>query len=105
MIGQLRHRVDIRARVLTPDGVGGAAPSWTTVETAWAGLTHLTSARNADGARDNRLKRVAATLRHRNTVELGQRLRFADDDYDIVSIETTDGRERFMILICEEIAS
>jgi head-tail adaptor len=56
------------------------------------------------GARDNRLRRIAATLRYRSNVRLGQRLRFAEADYDIVSVEITDGKERFMILVCEEAA-
>lgn len=104
MIGQLRHRVEIRTRTLSPDGAGGAASSWMTLETAWAGLTFLASARSTEGGRDNRLKRIAATLRFRNSVKPGQRLRFNEADYDILSIETTDGKDRFMTLICEEIA-
>lgn len=105
MIGQLRHRVDIRTRDLAPDGVGGGTPSWTTLETAWAGLTFLASSRNTQGGRDNRLRRIAATLRFRSNVRPGQRLRVDGTDYDILSMETTDGKERFMILICEETPS
>lgn len=103
-IGQLRHRVAIRTRVLAPDGVGGAAPSWTTLETTWAGLTWLASARNAEGGRTDRLRRIAATLRFRNDVRPGQRLRIDATDYDIVSIESGDGKERYMTLVCEEVA-
>ena len=104
-IGRLRHQVEVRARILSPDGAGGAAPSWTTLETLWAGVSHLAATRVADGALAPRRRRIAATLRYRNAVRLGRRLRFAGEDYDIVSVETTGGgRDRFMIALCEEAA-
>jgi head-tail adaptor len=103
VIGDLRHRIDIRARILAQDEAGGAAAFWTNIASVWAGIVELSSLRTGAGARDNLLRRLAVTIRHRMDVKLGQRLRLTDGaEFDIVSIETTAGRERFLILIAEE---
>lgn len=102
MIGRLRHRIEILAMSRTPDEAGGATLAWTPVETLWAGLQHLAASERNSASRIDRLKRVAATVRYRTNLTLGQRVRFADDDYDIVSIETADGAARFLTLVCEE---
>jgi head-tail adaptor len=42
-IGQMRHRVTIKHLVLTPDGMGGNAESYTTGQTIWTQRKQLRS--------------------------------------------------------------
>ena len=92
-------------RCSAPDAGGGASHAWTTVETVWAGLARLSSVRDTLGGRGVKRRRIAATIRWRNDVAPGGRVRESGVDYEIVSIESDDGRERRMTLVCEEVAS
>jgi len=56
------------------------------------------------GDRSNRLKRIAATIRYRTDVILGQQLRFDNDNYEVVSVED-DEIGRRLTLVCEEAPS
>lgn len=105
MIGAMRHRIEILGSSRMLDEIGGAGGTWTIIETMWAGLRHLTSTRDLSGGGDRRLRRIAATVRFRPWIALGQRIRFDGADFDIVSIETEDARERALTLVCEEVAS
>ncbi|MGE0409795.1 MAG: head-tail adaptor protein [Amphiplicatus sp.] len=105
MIGQLRKRIEILAPARAPDEAGGASLLWTSVETVWAGLERLASARDFSGDRAGHLRRLAATIRFRDGIGLGARLRFDNVDYEIVSIESLGDKERFLVLTCEEALS
>jgi head-tail adaptor len=98
----IRHLVSIHARIRSGDGLGGASSDWIRVDDQWAGVTHLSSMRAEDGAREP-LRRIAVSVRNRSTIRLGRRVRFEDADFDIVSIETAGPRDdRYLRLICEE---
>lgn len=102
MIGLMRHRIEILAPTRLPDDAGGAGLAWSVFETMWAGLRRLSSARDVAGGGDRRLRRVAATVRFRPWIRAGLRLRFDDADFEIVSVESDDARERALTLVCEE---
>lgn len=103
MIGALRHQVDLLIATRKADGGGGAAHLFTVGETLWASIDRLTSTRDFAGDKRQRLRRIAVTVRFVISISLGDRLRFRDTDYEIVSIEDTDAKERRLILICEEV--
>ena len=103
MIGLLRKRIEILEASRTPDEAGGASLQWTPVETVWAGLERLASTRDFTGDRAAHLRRLAATIRFRDGVLLGQRLRFEAVDYEIVSIESLGDKDKKLVLVCEEI--
>jgi head-tail adaptor len=102
VIGLLRCRIEILAPARLADGAGGAGLSWSVVETMWAGLRRLSAARDLAGEADRRLGRIAATVRFRPWIREGLRVRFEAADYEIVSVESDGGRERALILVCEE---
>ncbi|MEM8772640.1 MAG: head-tail adaptor protein [Pseudomonadota bacterium] len=102
MIGSLRDRIELLTALRTEDDGGGASIAWLPGPEVWAEIAQLTAVRDVAGDRSRRLKRIAATIRHRSDISLGQQLRFANDNYEIVSIETDDGRARRLTLICEE---
>ncbi len=105
MIGELRHKIEWLNPARTNDEAGGAAIAWTSGGELWAGVERLTSTRDFAGDRENRLKRIAVTIRYSAEISLGGRLRFAGDDFEIVSIESEDGRDKRLTLICEEVLS
>lgn len=103
MIGALRHKIELLSPSRIDDEAGGASVSWTAGPELWADVERLTSTRDYAGDRGDRLKRIAATIRFRSDIALGQRLSFAGEIYETVSIESDDGREKRLTLICEEV--
>lgn len=101
MIGALRHKVEMLTPSRIDDNGGGAAIVWLPGPELWAQVERLTSTQDFAGDRSNRLKRIAATMRYRTDVMLGQRLRFDNTDYEVVSIEDEEPGRR-LTLICEE---
>ena len=59
----------------------------------------------ASGERRAARKRLVATIRWRAGPQAGWRIRLQGTDYEIMSIEAVDGKERFMTLVCEEVSS
>ncbi|MEM9169945.1 MAG: head-tail adaptor protein [Pseudomonadota bacterium] len=92
MIGARRWRVEILQAGRTPEAGGGASLVWTPVASEWAQVERLASTPDFLGDRRRRLKRVAVTLRERAAVSIGDRVRFGAETYDVVSIESEDGR-------------
>ena len=105
MIGALRHKVVLLTQTRTEDEAGGAGLAWTPGPELWADVERLASTRDYAGDKQNRLKRIAATVRFRSDIALGSRLNFAGETYETVSIESDNGRERRLTLICEEVLS
>ena len=104
MIGQFRNRIEILTPSRTDDGAGGGSVAWLPGPEIWARVERLSSTQDFAGDRNNRLKRVAATIRHRTDVALGHQILFDFVVYEIVSIEDDDPGRR-LILICEEAPS
>lgn len=105
MIGALRHKVELLVASRVDDEAGGASLAWGDGPDLWARVERLSSTRDFTGDRENRLKRVAVTIRFRSDVALGQRLRFDSEIYETVSIESDDAGEKRLTLVCEEVLS
>lgn len=105
MIGLFRKRIEILGETRIDDGEGGAALVWTPLEAAWASVERLASTRDFSGDRRRQLRRIAATIRWRASAMPGRRLRVDGDDYEIMSVESVDARERRVVLVCEETPS
>ncbi len=105
MIGSLKHKITLLTPVRHEDEAGGASIDYAPGTELWAQVERLTSTRDYAGERENRLKRIAATIRFRPNMALGLRISFAGDAYEVVSIESEDGRDRRLTLVCEEVLS
>ena len=103
MIGPLRHKLERMTLSRIPDTGGGAASLWQVAGEIWARVDYLTPIRDLTGDRRVYLKRIAAEIRPHSTFCEGDRVRHADREFEIVSIETVDDRQRRMILIGEEV--
>ncbi|MEX6632154.1 phage head closure protein [Hyphococcus lacteus] len=101
MIGGLGKKIEFLTPSRVDDEAGGASLSWLPGPEMWARVERLTSTRDVAGDRNNRLRRIAASLRYRADILLGQRIIFEDSPYEVVSIESEDDRR--LTLICEEV--
>jgi len=105
MIGLFRKRIDILSQTRIDDGAGGASLSWAPIEAAWAGVERLASTRDFAGDRRTQVRRIAATIRWRASAMPGRRIRLEARDYEIMSVESLDDKERRVVLVCEEVLS
>lgn len=105
MIGALRNRIELLTFTRFDDDAGGGAVVWLPGPEIWAQVTQLTATRDIAGDRTRRLKRIAAIIRHRSDIALGQQIKFGGDNFEVVSIESDDARARRITLICEQVLS
>lgn len=103
MTHYLRKRIELLAPARIADEAGGASEVFAPVEPAWAEIAQLSSVRNLAGGGKTPLRRLVAHIRWRAGPEPGWRVRASGTDYEITSIEISDGKERFMTLVCEEV--
>lgn len=103
MIGSMNRKIEFLTPSRSDDEGGGASLSWLPGPELWAKIERLTSTRDVTGDRNNRLRRIAATVRFRADIPLGQRVRFDGVEFEVVSIESEDDRR--LTLICEEVLS
>jgi len=102
MIGALTHKIEMQVATRIDDAGGGATVQYLPGPELWAQIERLRSTRDFTGDRVNRLKRIAAGIRQRSDIVLGQQLVFDNDAYEIVSIE--DGADaHHLTLVCEEV--
>ena len=102
MIGALRNKLQLLNAERVGDGGGGAGIIWVPGPEIWAAIERLPSTRDFAGDRDNRLRRIAATIRFQADVTLGARVLFDDVSFEVASIED-DQPGRRLTLICEEV--
>ena len=62
-IGQLRHRVIIKAASSTADGIGGQTTTLSTVATVWGHVRQLDGVRNAEGRTTENKTRYEVVIR------------------------------------------
>jgi len=105
VIGVLRNRIELLTFTRFDDDAGGGAVVWLPGPEIWAQVTRLTATRDVAGDRTRRLKRIAAIIRQRSDIALGQQVKFDGDNFEVVSIESDDSRARRITLICEEAPS
>ena len=103
MIGALRNEIELLTLGETPDEAGGRARQWNVAATIWAAVDELSAVGVIIGDRGRRVRRIKALVRSRPGLSIGDRVRHAGVEFDIVSIESDDERGRRVFLICEEV--
>jgi SPP1 family predicted phage head-tail adaptor len=101
-IGQLRHRVQLQAEVLTPDGYGGAAKTWDTVDTVAASVEPLSGREFFQAQQTQSSVSHKITIRHRADTTSSLRILFGTRVFDISSVLNPDERNRWMVLMATE---
>lgn len=95
--GALRTRLVLEQAAQLPDGAGGHAEAWTPVATLFARLEPV-AARDRFGA-DQTLEEVThrVTLRRREGVASGQRLRAGTRIFAILTVHDPDETGRYLV--------
>lgn len=98
--GRLRHRVDVQAKVVTRDAVGGESISWATIAAVWAEVQPL-SGREYVAMRQAQAD-VAVRVRMRYVVGVNPAMRVVHGAavYNILEVIDVAGRKRDLELLC-----
>lgn len=101
-VGALRHRFTHQTSVTLPDGVGGLAAIYLTLDQLWGALETLSTEPAA--SEDSRLALLVhrVTLRAPNTVAPGDRLLLRNRVFAVEAVHDPDGRGRFTRCRCRE---
>lgn len=100
--GAFRHELSLEAAALTPDGAGGHIESWSEVATLFARVEPV-SATSRFGA-DQTLETVShrITLRHREGIASGMRLRLRGRVFSILTVHDPDETRRYLVCRARE---
>jgi SPP1 family predicted phage head-tail adaptor len=95
--GLLNHEMVLEVPVETPDGAGGFTTVWTGVATIWARLEPLDPARESWAGRDAAEQTHRITIRFRDDVKQGMRLRRLTRLFPVLSVQDPDETGRFLV--------
>ena len=102
-VGALRRRLLLEAAVATPDGLGGTTQVYETVAAVWAQLEWIAGGERWRRGRPEQVATHRVTLRWRDGVDAGQRLRDGDRLFDIRAVADPDGGRRRLVCLVQEI--
>jgi SPP1 family predicted phage head-tail adaptor len=100
-IGALRHRLMIQAPVDTEDGAGGFRRTWRDTEPVWASV-QAASAFDASLGRSGQTISHRITMRWRDDLTTGHRMRDGTRIYIVRSVHDATGEKRFLVALTEE---
>lgn len=103
--GALRHRVRIQYKVVVRDAYGGETITWTDADTVYAEVLPGSGGEGIDGkaVEATLLTRVRMRYRDDITIQPERRLVWGSHTYDIRAVQDVDGRQRELVLTCEEV--
>lgn len=104
-VGALRRRLLLEAPVATPDGLGGATQSFEIIAAVWGRVEWLSGREHWVRGRPEQAATHRVTLRWRDGVDSGRRLRDGARLYDIRSVADPDGGRRRLVCLVEEISA
>lgn len=95
--GQLRHELALEASATVADGMGGHAEGWNEVATVFASIEPVaaTSAFGAGQTLETTTHRI--TMRARDGVASGMRLRRGSRVFEIVTVHDPDETGRYLV--------
>lgn len=105
--GLIRRRVTVQRYSTTPNALGEAIESWTTLYSAWASVEAVTASERFASGSQQELATVThrVTLRYRDDKTVGPKDRISYDGkaFDIESAIDPDGRRRETVCLCREL--
>ena len=100
--GALRHRLAHQTAVDLPDGAGGIARTFLTVDMLWGAVEPLSAEFGIAEERPRASQLVRVTVRAPHTVAPGDRLLHAGRVLHVEAITDADGRGRLNRIRCRE---
>jgi SPP1 family predicted phage head-tail adaptor len=103
--GELRTELALEACTPQPDGIGGFSESWAEIAALFAKIEPV-SAESVFGA-DQTIETVThrITLRHRDGIASGMRLRKSGRVFEIVTVHDPDETGRYLVCKAREIGA
>lgn len=99
--GELDQRVKIMRQVLTPDGYGGNAKTWTEIAEVWAKVMPVSGGEVTDYERVNAEARYLFVIRYPQDVIDSDRLDWDGEGYNIRVRKKPKGRDLYMRIEAE----
>lgn len=100
--GWIAHRILIEAPVMTPDGFGGAALSFQPLVSVWAAVTPLRAEALTDADRTSGRITHRLTIRWRDDIKGGMRVRHRQRLFAIDTVVDPDERGRYLVIAARE---
>ena len=103
-IGDLRHRIVLRKKVVTEDELKQQSETWTDVVTIWACVEPLSGKEYFAAKQTNAEVSVKFTLRYLSGVKSDMRVAFKDRSFEIQTVINPKERNRSLVLMCTEVS-
>lgn len=100
--GWIAHRIVIEQPTSTPDGSGGAIVAFATLATVWAAVEPVRAAATADADRLGAAITHRVTIRWRDDVVPGMRIRHRGRKLAVETVTDPDERRRFLLIEARE---
>ena len=100
----MRHRVGIATRILTVDTFGQQIETWNAAETVWAEVEEIASDEAQAYEVAVQKKKINVTIRYKSGVSALDRITYAANTFNILSVYNIDGRNMTMEIVAERIA-
>lgn len=101
-VAALRQRLTHQTPVDVPDGAGGVARTFITVDLLWGAVETLSTEFGLGEERPRAAQSVRVTVRAPNTIASGDRLLSGARLFHVEAVSDPDGRGRFTRCHCRE---
>lgn len=102
VIGEARQRVELEAKVLTPDGGGGYTETWESYASVWGMLEPQSGREPVEAGRPESRATHRLTIRRRTDVSANHRAAIGARLFAILAILDAGSQSLWMTLLCEE---
>ena len=99
---RLKQRVTIEQQSLTPDGLGGATRSWSTLATVWAEVVPMSGREALFAFRLESPVTHRVTMRYRADVKADMRLNYESRILTIRAVINRGEENRYLEILAEE---
>ena len=100
--GRMNHRFDLQERTDTPDGQGGAVPSWSTVERPWGRIEPLSASERYFTGRTYADATHKVHLRYTGKLNARSKLKLGSRELHVLGVTNVDERSKQMVAIVKE---
>ena len=104
-IGQLKHRIELQSKALTPDGTDDYTEAYTTVATIWARVDPIAGGRMIDGVQDVERVTHRFIIRYRSDQADWQYVLFKSRRFLIRTVMNQDEDSRYLEIMAEELGA
>ena len=101
-IGKLRHRITLLKQVNDVNDYGASVQTWRTVATVWAEVRPLSGREYFSAQQVQSEVTTQIWLRYRDGIKPSMKVKFANREFEILSVLNTQERDVSLQLMCKE---